>query len=112
MKVGPEVSLVGIGQHIKDQPYPAKVNKGEKSSNADCKNGHGFGSPGNGISPSSPEKMENGRDQGPGVGNSHPEDEIDQVGPPGHRIVLATRPYSHRNLIGPAGSANENPQGQ
>ena len=44
--------------------------------------------------------------------DTDPEDEINQISPPGHRDVLAARADTDKNLIGPAGGSDHHPDEQ
>lgn len=86
------------------------MNEWKEPCNTDRENRHGFGGPGNGISPARPEQVQYGGDQGPRMRDSHPENEIDQIGPPGHRIVHSGHADACQDLIYPAGRTSQRPQ--
>ena len=110
LKIGPQGPLVGHRQHVKDHPDAAQMNKRKKTRSTDRENRHGFGGPGNGISPARPEQVQNGGDQGPRVGDTDPEHEIDQIGSPGHRVVLSAHADTRQYLINPAAGTEKHPQ--
>ena len=41
------------------------------------------------------------------MGDSHPEDEINQIGTPGRRVVLSGNTNTDKYLVGPAGRSDE-----
>ena len=108
LEVRPQVALVRVRQHVIDDPDTAQMDKGKESGNTDGKYGHGFCGAGDGVAPSGPEKMKDGRYQGSGVGDTDPEYKVDQVGAPCHRDVLAGHTDTDKNLIHPACGPDEN----
>ena len=85
------------------------MDEGKQTGGAHGEYGHGLGGPGDGVAPAGPEQMQDGRDQGPRVSDSDPEDEIDQIGAPVDRVVLPAHADSHQDLVHPAGGAHEDP---
>jgi hypothetical protein len=41
------------------------------------------------------------------MGDSHPEDKVDQIGAPVNRVVLAGDADAHQDLVGPASRTHE-----
>jgi hypothetical protein len=41
------------------------------------------------------------------MGDSHPEDKVDQIGTPVNRVVLAGDADAHQDLVGPASRTHE-----
>ena len=55
-------------------------------------------------------QVQNGRNEGARVGDTDPEDEVDQVSAPSDRDVLPAHADADCDLIGPAGRAGEHPR--
>jgi len=110
LEVRPEVPLVGVGQNPVDHPDPAQVDQGKEPGGHDGENGHGFGASGDGRAPGSSKEVQNGGNQGPGVGDSHPKHEVDEISTPHHRMVDRGNPQARGNLVDPAGSPHHDAQ--
>ena len=106
-KVGPQQPLVGDRKHVVNLPDPAQVDEGEKPGTADREHGHGLGRARDRVAPTGPEQVQDGRNERPGVGDTDPEHEIDEVGAPGHGDVLAADADAGEDLVGPGGGAQE-----
>ncbi len=83
------------------------MNKWIESGDTHRKNRHGFSGPRDGVAPPGSEQMQNGRNQRSGMGDTDPEDKVNQIGSPPDRVVLATRTDTDNDLVDPAGSPNQ-----
>ena len=110
LEIRPEVALIGIGDQPVEDPDPAKVDQGKDGGCHDSKDRHGFSAAGDGGSPGGPEKEENRRDQGPGMGNPDPENELDQIDSPHDRMHQACIAHARQDLIDLAKRAKGNSQ--
>ncbi len=66
------------------------------------KNGHGFRGPGDGVAPPGPEQVQDCGDEGARVGDTDPEDEVDEIGAPVYRGVHPRHPDTDEDLVEPA----------
>ena len=76
--------------------------KGKSPAIATAKTVMASARPGDGGSPSCPEEIEDGRDQGARMGDPDPEDEIDEIGAPHDRVVDARDPHARDDLVAPS----------
>ncbi len=99
----PELRPDGIGVRKWKQPpckpYATHVEERKDAGAHDRKNSHGFGTTIDGGSPFLLEKAKDGRDQGAGVTNANPENEIDDCPTPVDRVVVTPHPNPGGNQI-------------
>src|ERR1700730_4210116 len=100
-KVGLQEALVGIGREPIEKPRPAEMDNREESSGGDREDGHGLGGPVNRSAPARAEQEKNRRDEGAGVRNTDPEDEVSDIHRPHYWVAQARHLQTVVNLVGP-----------
>ncbi len=96
----PQSHRVGIReQPIRCQPRPTGVDQREHRGAQHGEDRHGFGEAADRHAPLLPEEQQNRRDQGAGVADADPPDEVDDVEGPADRDVVAPDPDAPEEQI-------------
>ena len=107
LELRPDVSPVGIGNQPEEFPRTPEMQNREQSRRHDRKNSHRLGASVDRRSESGAEQVEDRRDERPGVADTDPEDEGDDVDAPHHRRVVARHTEPVVNLPAPRADADQ-----
>ena len=84
-----------------EDPDPPQVDQREEAGGHDGEDGHRLGRAGDGVAPFRPHQVQDGGDQGAGVGDPDPEDEVGDVGAPADRVADARHAHAGADLVEP-----------
>ena len=98
-EVHPEKAPVGIGHEPVGEPGSAEVDQREQARGHDREDRHGLGGPVDGGAPALAEEVENRRDEGSGVPDADPEDEVRDIDAPADRVVDPEDPDPLLHLV-------------